>query len=150
MATRNEWLAPVRGCYLEPEYWRVFDDVLPCFAELTADGWRTCGAVESRAELPHIIEALGLAPHIERIFNSAETGFEKPHPQAFRNVIDALGRVDALWMIGDSATADVGGANGWGFRRFWWSRDPQADFCCEGLAELRAGANCYLTLWGNL
>jgi FMN phosphatase YigB (HAD superfamily) len=41
-------------------------------------------------------------------------------------------------MIGDSAPADVGGANAVGIPAILVrSRDPQADFCCEGLAELR-------------
>jgi len=128
----------VRGCYLEPKYWRVFDDVLPCLEDLTADGWRHVVLSNHVPELPQIIEALGLAPHIERIFNSAETGYEKPHPQSFRNVIDALGSVDGLWMIGDSVTADVGGAKAVGIPAILVrSRDPRADFCCEGLAELR-------------
>jgi putative hydrolase of the HAD superfamily len=129
----------VRGCYLDPQYWRVFEDVLPCLTELTGDGWRHVVLSNHVPELPRIIEAVGLASCIERIFNSAETGFEKPHPQAFRNVIDALGKVDALWMIGDSVTADIGGAKAAGIPAILVrSRHPESEHCCEGLAGLRA------------
>jgi putative hydrolase of the HAD superfamily len=129
----------VRGCYLDPQYWRVFDDVSPCLAELTAAGWRHVVLSNHVPELPQIIGALGLSPHIEQIFNSAETGYEKPHPQAFRNVIDALGDVDALWMIGDSVTADVGGANAAGIPAILVrGRHPDSEHCCEGLDGLDA------------
>jgi putative hydrolase of the HAD superfamily len=129
----------VRGCYLEPEYWRLFDDVLPCLATLTAGGWRHVVLSNHVPELPQIIGALGLAPHIERIFNSAETGYEKPHPQAFRNVIDTLGDVDALWMIGDSVTADVGGAKAAGIPTILVrSRHPDSEHCCDGMDGVHA------------
>ena len=128
----------VRACYLEPEYWRLFDDVLPCLTELTADRWRHVVLSNHVPELPQIIEALGLAPHIERIFNSAVTGYEKPHPQAFQNVIETLGSVDALWMIGDNVTADVAGAKTAGIRAILVrSRHPDSEHCCDRLQGLR-------------
>ena len=49
-------------------------------------------------------------PHLAAIFNSAQTGYEKPHPQAFRNVLAWLPEPEAVWMIGDNYTADVLGA----------------------------------------
>lgn len=129
----------VRGCYLEPEYWRLFDDVLPCLTDWTRDGWQHVVLSNHVPELPQIIECLGLAPHIERIFNSAETGYEKPHPQAFLNVIETLGSVDALWMIGDNVTADVGGAKAAGISAILVrSRHPDSEHCCDGLDGLRA------------
>jgi len=47
---------------------------------------------------------------VERIFNSAQTGYEKPHPEAFRGVLDALGGAEKIWMVGDNGDADVAGA----------------------------------------
>jgi putative hydrolase of the HAD superfamily len=53
---------------------------------------------------------LGLAPHFEAVFTSAETGFEKPHPEAFARARGALGDPAVIWMIGGNPTADVAGA----------------------------------------
>jgi putative hydrolase of the HAD superfamily len=61
-------------------------------------------------ELPGIIEHLGLTPHLVHIFNSAETGYEKPHPHAFRLVLDAMPDLQDVWMVGDNIEADVKGA----------------------------------------
>jgi putative hydrolase of the HAD superfamily len=38
------------------------------------------------------------------------TGYEKPHPQAFLQALDMLGRSQTVWMIGDNIEADVLGA----------------------------------------
>ncbi len=42
-----------------------------------------------------------------RICNSAEMGYEKPHPQAFACVLDAFPEASPRWMIGDNYHADV-------------------------------------------
>ncbi len=67
-------------------------------------------------ELPDLIAALGLAPYMATVFTSAAIGFEKPHPQAFHTALRALGGATAVWMVGDSMTADVAGAHAVGFR----------------------------------
>jgi putative hydrolase of the HAD superfamily len=46
----------------------------------------------------------------DRIFNSAETGYEKPHPRAFQHVIESLGAPRSIWMVGDNPVADIEGA----------------------------------------
>jgi FMN phosphatase YigB (HAD superfamily) len=60
--------------------------------------------------MPEREARLGLDRHVERIFNSAQTCYEKSHPEEFRGMLDTLGRADVVWMIGDNADADVAGA----------------------------------------
>jgi hypothetical protein len=43
---------------------------------------------------------LGLGERVLRVFNSAETGYEKPHPEAYRRVLRTLGdEVEAVRRV---------------------------------------------------
>ncbi len=101
-----EWVRPT---YCNPARWRLFDDVLPAFDDLTARGWTHVILSNHVPELNDFITSLSLRPRVAAIWNSAQMGYEKPHPQAFRGVLDAIGGAPA-WMIGDNYTADVLGA----------------------------------------
>jgi HAD superfamily hydrolase (TIGR01549 family) len=142
----------VRSAYLRPDSWQLFDDALPCLHALRATGWRHVILSNHVPELPNIIESLGLAPLIDRVFNSAQTGFEKPHAEAFATVLasmDNAPREDGsrIWMIGDSVTADIAGAQAAGLRTVLVrSQHPSADHCsadhcCQTLAEIPAMLN---------
>ena len=41
---------------------------------------------------------------------SALVGWEKPHAEMFRHVLDRLGRPSHTWMVGDNPMADIEGA----------------------------------------
>ena len=45
---------------------------------------------------------------------SAVTGYEKPHPEAFRLVLRRFGEPRERWMVGDNPHADVAGAQALG------------------------------------
>lgn len=96
----------VRRIYLDPERWRLYDDAVPALERLSSTGWKHALLTNHVPELPEIAGRLGLDRHVERIFNSAETGYEKPHPEAVRGVLEALGGADEVWMVGDNADAD--------------------------------------------
>jgi hypothetical protein len=61
-------------------------------------------------ELPEILNNLGLAEQLLEVFNSAESGYEKPHPRAFDGVLETVAGAEAAWMVGDSLATDVRGA----------------------------------------
>jgi putative hydrolase of the HAD superfamily len=127
----------VRGHYLDPGYWHLFDDTLRCLDRLKAQGWRHVVLSNHVPELPEIMETLGLSPYIEKVFNSADTGYEKPHPEAFRNVIEWLGTCAEAWMVGDNLQADFQGAQAAGLPAILVrTRDPDANLRCAGLADL--------------
>ena len=100
----------VREVYADPNHWRLFDDTLPALRLLSARGWTHVVLSNHVPELARIISALGLDDHVERVFNSADSGYEKPHPRAFEVLLEALGRPEKIWMIGDNPEADVRGA----------------------------------------
>ncbi len=99
-----------RYAYIDLAAWRVYPDTLPGLARLAAAGWTHVLLSNHVPELPVILDHLDVSPHLAAVFNSADTGYEKPHPQAFRNVLDSLHAAEAVWMIGDNPRADIAGA----------------------------------------
>jgi putative hydrolase of the HAD superfamily len=125
--------------YTALKRWRLFPDVLPALTALAAEGWRHVLLTNHVPELPGIVDHLGLTPHLHSLFNSAQTGYEKPHPQAFRNVLDHIGAADAVWMIGDNPTADVAGAEALGIPAILArTDDPRAARRCADVAGVAA------------
>ena len=99
-----------RGVYTNLERWRLFDDTLLTLRTLAGQGWRHAILSNHVPELGGILAHMGLDGLVERTFNSAETGFEKPHPRAFEIALEAFGPLEQVWMIGDNYQADVLGA----------------------------------------
>ena len=89
-------------------------------------------------ELRQIVAALGLDDFIAFLSCSAETGYEKPHAQAFASVLDPLRAAEA-WMIGDNVVADVLGAEAVGIPAVLVRRpDPRAARYADSLAGVEA------------
>jgi putative hydrolase of the HAD superfamily len=127
-----------RSIYIRFDNWHIFDDTLPTLAALSSQGWRHIILSNHVPELPEIAAHLGITPYIDRIFNSADTGYEKPHPQAYQNVLDTLDQPTALWMIGDNPIADVAGANAMGIPAILvrTGKKEGVQYYCEGLEEI--------------
>ncbi len=134
-----------RAAYLNPARWRAFEDTHPTLDVLAAAGWTHILLTNHVPELRAIVQHVGLTPYFTHIFNSAETGYEKPHPRAFEMVLAALGEPSRpsvqsvqsveIWMIGDSFTADVQGAEAAGIPGILVRRPyPEARYYCETLA----------------
>lgn len=96
--------------YLDKSQWFLYEDAIPTLKALSTLGWEHAILSNHVPELSEIIDAVGLVPHIRMAFSSALTGYEKPHPQAFFQALDVLGRPETIWMIGDNIEADVLGA----------------------------------------
>jgi putative hydrolase of the HAD superfamily len=106
----------VRAHYTDLASWQLFPDTLPTLAALSDFGWRHVLLSNHVPELPEIVTGLGLGRHLSAIVNSAATGYEKPHPEAFRLALERAGRPTSAWMIGDNPVADVEGAVSVGLR----------------------------------
>ena len=127
----------VRHAYSKLTCWRLFDDTIPAMERLSSQGWAHVILSNHVPELRSIIDHLQLNPYFALIFNSAETGYEKPHPQAFRTVLTALDNPRTIWMIGDNVTADVMGAEGVGIPAVLVRRPHEdAKYYCEDLSQL--------------
>jgi len=100
----------VRPVYCNPARWRLFDDTLSALDDLSNRGWRHVILSNHVPELAEFVAALGLDSRIATIFNSAVVGYEKPHPQIFREALSFIGNGGPTWMIGDNYDADILGA----------------------------------------
>jgi putative hydrolase of the HAD superfamily len=100
----------VRRHYADPASFVLYDDVHPVLTRLSELGWEHVVLSNHVPELPQILASLGIAWHFRAVVNSAVTGYEKPHPQAFRLALELAGSPRSAWMIGDNPVADIGGA----------------------------------------
>jgi putative hydrolase of the HAD superfamily len=96
--------------YVDPGGFILYDDTVPALERLSRSGWRHIILSNHVPELPGIVAALGIGGFFSYCISSANTGWEKPNPQAFKTALDECGRPDAVWMIGDSVRADIEGA----------------------------------------
>jgi putative hydrolase of the HAD superfamily len=103
-----------RPTYLDPARWRRFGDAVPALDVLAKRGWVHVILSNHVPELPDLVRAVGLDPYFATVFNSAEIGYEKPHPAAFQVVRETFPDAEAYWMVGDSYQADVLGAEAMG------------------------------------
>lgn len=127
----------VRHVYAEPSAWRLFDDTLPALRRLRASGWNHCILSNHIPELPLILSHLGIRDEFAAVVNSADTGYEKPHREAFKQLLAALKEPDTVWMIGDGYEADIAGARAVGIPGILVRKaDTRADHCCNDLAEV--------------
>lgn len=123
--------------YLEPAGWSLFDDVQPTLHQLSAMGWSHVILSNHVPELAQLVEAIGLRAYVAHVFTSALIGYEKPHPEAFRLPLAALGSPEQVWMIGDNDKADIEGAEAVGIPAILVrSTSSIAKRCCQNLQDV--------------
>jgi putative hydrolase of the HAD superfamily len=120
----------------------LFDDTLPVLDELQSQGWTHFILSNHVPELRSLIKHFQLESRITQVFNSAETGYEKPHQQAFQNVLNVVGAAATVWMIGDNMTADIKGAENVDISAILVRKHhEEAKYSCEKLSEVAAIIN---------
>ncbi len=108
--------AQVRQAYLLPERWHLYADTQPALKTLSSRGWQHILLTNHVPELPQILEQLQLTQSFAAIFNSAETGWEKPNAHAFQLPMQWIkshnpsSAQQPILMIGDNLKADIRGA----------------------------------------
>ncbi|MEV0536756.1 HAD-IA family hydrolase [Kitasatospora sp. NPDC050463] len=108
-----------RGAYTDASTWSLYPHALQVLDTLGAAGWQHVLVSNHVPELPTILAATELAPRLAAVVNSAATGYEKPHPQAFRLAHQAAAATGRVWMVGDNPNADVAGARVAGVDAIW-------------------------------
>jgi putative hydrolase of the HAD superfamily len=121
--------------YLRPDRWELFADTIPALDDLRDAGWRHVILSNHCPELPEIVDRLGIADRFDAIVNSAATGYEKPHAEAFAFGRAALGNPKTLWMIGDNPIADVEGASRAGIPAILVRTAPEDRTAAAGLVD---------------
>lgn len=99
---------------LDPKGYVLYDDTLSVLEHLQICGWNNIILSNHIPELPKIAGDIGLGNYIKVCISSANTGYEKPHPEAFKTALRACGDPEHVWMIGDNIDADIRGAQGLG------------------------------------
>jgi len=94
-------------------------------------------AFDPPALLHRDLDDLGITERIDVAVFSSEIGFRKPHPALFEQALERLGvRPDQALFVGDSLSADIGGATALGMQTcqaLWFRADedpegPEPDF----------------------
>ena len=129
----------MRFAYTGPQQWRLYDDTVPMLAQLARAGWTHLILSNHVPELSALLGHLQINNYFAQVFNSAETGYEKPHPRAYRAVSEAVGDAERVWMIGDSMVADIAGAAAAGIPGILVRKHhPDALYQCDGLSQVPA------------
>lgn len=110
LALSTRMARQIRQVYLEPIYWKSFEDAIPVLETLSNQGWVHFLLTNHVPELEEVLNYLGLSSYFSAVFNSAWTGYEKPHPQAYQNVLAQVQQPARIWMVGDNPWADIEGA----------------------------------------
>jgi putative hydrolase of the HAD superfamily len=116
--------------------WQRFEDALPALEAVAAAGWRSAVLSNHVPELEALVAGLGLGEHLDAVFNSAQIGYEKPHPEAFRIALNAFGAPREAWMVGDNEQADVEGAREAGMRAILVRGDGDAPGLLDAVAAI--------------
>ena len=122
---------------LRPEGYTLFEDALPALQQLTNRGWRHIVLSNSFPELREIIDNLPVNDFIQGCISSGVIGYEKPHPEIFNIALDRAGHSGQIWMVGDSLTADIRGAEAAGIPAILVHRNTEekVKYSAENLLE---------------
>lgn len=111
---------------VDPQMLEVVDDV-------RAAGHRTAILTNGTDTVDVEIDSLGLAPHFDQIFNSADLGFAKPDTRAFQHVLDRLELAATEVFFTDDSQSKLAGATAIGM--------PTHLFC--GASDLRGALRAH-------
>ena len=128
-ASVDELLAEHRGRFLD--LYRPAAATLAALADLRAQGWRIGIVTNGTPFQEDKLRASGLPPVVDGYVVSDVLGARKPSPAIFAAAARLCGcgggdgwaaGLDAGWMVGDSAPADIAGARAAGLRSAWLHR----------------------------
>ncbi|HXD53453.1 MAG TPA: HAD family hydrolase [Solirubrobacteraceae bacterium] len=107
----RELCAAVRERFVDgARAWHLFDDTRAALSRVREAGRQNVVVSNHVPELDRLVAALGLDDLLDDVFSSALTGYEKPHPEAFRTALRGRAGSGDAWMVGDNPHADVAGA----------------------------------------
>lgn len=100
----------LKAKYLDTNYWHLYEETLPTLKKLKKFGYECYVLSNHTPELEQLVNYLGLNSYIEKIYNSAFIGYEKPHSNIYHYVLNDLKcSPEQVIMIGDNYISDVTG-----------------------------------------
>jgi putative hydrolase of the HAD superfamily len=117
--------AEVRSCYPTAEAFQLYDDAAEALRMFRDAGWRQAIVSNHCPEPASLVDALGIGAFFDKVYSSAFTGYEKPHPRSIQVALEYF-EVDVAWMIGNSAKSDIGAADAAGIPSVLVVRDRSA------------------------
>jgi len=113
----------LHALFAEPTEWRVYPDVVPALARLSAAGLALAVVSNWDARLDPLLGRLGLRDAFRVVVISGAVGVSKPDPGIFDLALRGLGAAPSETVhIGDSLHDDVHGALGAGLSAVWLRR----------------------------
>jgi len=115
----------LRAVFARPEAWRLFPETRAILETLRSRGIPLGVISNWDSRLPALLRALDLDGYFDSVITSAAVRCEKPHPEIFRQALDALGVAPGRAIhIGDRLEEDYAGARGAGMRALLVDRAP--------------------------
>jgi putative hydrolase of the HAD superfamily len=121
----------------------VGSDVFASLRRFRAAGLRLVVVSNANGRLGHVLDRLGLRPHVDVVLDSHEVGFEKPDPRLFELALVRSGaQRETTLHIGDFYHVDVVGARSAGLQAVLLdAHDLQSERDCARVPSLAALAD---------
>ena len=90
--------------------------------------WGRRQAIRVQRTVPNwsrLSNSLGIGAFFDKVYSSACTGYEKPHPRSIGLALEYF-EVEVAWMLGNSAKSDIGAADAAGIPSVLVVRDRPA------------------------
>ncbi len=104
---------------------RAMDGAIDALRRLRAAGTKIAVVTNGEGSQRKKIAAAQLEGEVDAICVSGEIDAWKPDPRIFHHALQLLDAPGPTWMVGDNATADIGGAREVGLLTAWVSRGRQ-------------------------
>lgn len=134
---RDDVFWKIIKAFEDPSTYELYPDVLPTLEKLQAAGYRLAIISNWSWHLPALCDALGISSYFEQIFTSARVGYQKPNPKIFHYALTTMKiQPHEALHIGDSLSADVGGAQQVGINALWLARPHERPLYDERSLQL--------------
>lgn len=104
----------VRKEIINSNNFTLYEDTIDMLSHFKNIGFTNIILSNHIPELVDIVKELGLSEYIELCISSGNVGYEKPNPKIYEYALKNIKNPENVWMIGDSLSADVKGAENMG------------------------------------
>jgi putative hydrolase of the HAD superfamily len=123
----NDYFNDVFEAFKGAEGWELYPETLKVLEELKSDGRRIGIISNFDSRIHDVCRALEIAPYLDSITISSQTGWAKPSPEIFAQALSLHGlKADEAAYVGDEIEDDVQGALAAGLRPVFLDRSDRA------------------------